>query len=265
MEALDAARMVEGLREHTAGLAGSAALPDPSTRVPTCPEWTLQDLVEHVGGAHRWATHLIRTGGPEGAEELPRPTPDGPEGWTGRLRGGAEELIGAFEANADGTVEHPFLGTWPTVRWLRRMAHETAVHHADAAFTAGTPFAPAPDLAADAITEALELLTDVSAAAHKPGLAELRGRGETLRLRPAEPASHGWLITRKPEGPAFEHIPGEHIPGEHGAWDADVTVTGPVRELLLVLARRLAPDDAGDVKVTGDRSLLDHWLAHTAI
>ncbi|TDE22692.1 maleylpyruvate isomerase N-terminal domain-containing protein [Actinomadura sp. 6K520] len=258
MKALDTARMVEGLREHAAGLAGSATREDPSTRVPTCPDWTLRDLVGHVGGAHRWTTQLIRTGGTEVVKALPRTAPDEPGGWGGWLRDGAEQLIGAFEAAPDGTVEHPLLGTWPTSRWLRRMTHETSVHHADAAFTAGTPFALDAGLAADAITESLELLSSVSAAEHKPELAELRGRGETLRLCPVERSLHDWLITREGRGAAFEH--GAAV----AEVEADVTVRGPVRDLLLVLARRLDPAEA-EVEVTGDRSLLDHWLAHTAI
>ncbi len=57
----------------------------------------------------------------------------------------------------------------------------------------------APDLAGDAIDEFLGLLTAVTAAAYKPELAELRGNGETLCLRPAEPSLPGWLITRTPE------------------------------------------------------------------
>ncbi|MFB4309819.1 maleylpyruvate isomerase family mycothiol-dependent enzyme [Actinomadura sp. GTD37] len=253
-DVLDAERFKEGLREHARGLAAAGAA-GPSARVPTCPEWTLRDLVGHVGQAHRWTSHLIRTGGTDVLNELPRTTPDSPADWPGWLRDGAAELIGAFEAKPDGSVDHPLLGTWPTVMWLRRMAHETAVHHADGARTAGTPFAMAPDLAADAIDEFLGLITSVTAAAHKPELAELRGTGETLCLRPAEPSLPGWLITRTPDGPVWEG----------GARDADMTITGPVQDLLLVFARRLAPDDAAEVKVTGDASLLDHWLARTAV
>jgi uncharacterized protein (TIGR03083 family) len=28
--------------------------------VPTCPGWTLADLVRHTGRVHRWATHIVR-------------------------------------------------------------------------------------------------------------------------------------------------------------------------------------------------------------
>ncbi|MFA1551434.1 maleylpyruvate isomerase family mycothiol-dependent enzyme [Actinomadura chokoriensis] len=259
-DVLDAGRMKEGLREHARGLAGAAGAAAPSlggvgTRVPTCPEWTLRDLVGHVGQAHRWASHLVRTGGTVVLNDLPRTLPDSPADWPGWLDDGVEDLIGAVDANPDRSVDHPVLGTWPTVMWLRRMTHETAVHHADAALAAGTTFAVAPDLAGDAISEFLGLLTSVTAAARKPELAELRGTGETLCLRPAEPSLPGWLITRTPEGAVWEE----------GTGDADMTVAGPVQSLLLVFARRLAPDDASEVKVTGDASLLDHWLAHTAV
>lgn len=252
---LDAARMKEGLREHARGLGAAASEAGPATRVPTCPDWTLRELVGHVGQTHRWATGLVRTGGTEVPDEPPRTPPDSPADWPGWLSDGAEELIAAFDARPDAPVEHPFFGTWQAVRWLRRMANETVVHHADAALAAGTPFAVAPDLAGDVITEFLGLLTSPSAAVQKPELAELRGSGETLSLRPAEPSLEGWLITRTPEGPVWEH----------GAPDADMTADGPVRDLLLVFARRLAPADAAEVKVTGDASLLDHWLARTAV
>lgn len=252
---LDAGRMKEGLREHARGLAGAASGADPAARVPACPDWTLRDLVGHVGQAYRWATHLVRTGGTDVLNELPRTPPDSPADWPGWLGTGAEELIEAFDAEPDGSVEHPLLGTWPTVMWVRRMANESVVHHADAALTAGTPFTVAPDLAEDAITEFLGLLTAVTAAEHKPELAELRGNGETLCLRPAEPSLPGWLITRTPEGPVWEH----------GAREADMTAGGPVRDLLLVFARRLAPAGARELTVTGDASLLDHWLARTAV
>jgi predicted lipid carrier protein YhbT len=45
--------------------------------------------------------------------------------------------------------------------------------------------------------------------------------------------------------------------------DADVVVTAPVGDLLLVFSRRTTPDDSR-LTITGDRALLDHWWAHTA-
>ena len=27
--------------------------------MPTCPDWTVRDLVRHMGGVHRWATGFV--------------------------------------------------------------------------------------------------------------------------------------------------------------------------------------------------------------
>jgi hypothetical protein len=135
------------------------------------------------------------------------------------------------------------------------MLHDTCVHHADAAFTADTAFRVAPDLAAGAISEALELLCAPGAETFKPALAELRGNGETLRLSPTERSESGWLITRTPLGARWER-------GTAAA--ADVVATGAVRDLLLLFTRRLTADDPA-VVITGDDALMKHWLAHTAL
>ena len=59
-------------------LIGSA---DPSTHVPTCPEWTVHDLVTHVGSGHRYAADVLQAGGPVECTmtlEVP-PVPGAPE------------------------------------------------------------------------------------------------------------------------------------------------------------------------------------------
>ena len=33
---------------------------DPATPVPSCPEWTVADLVKHTGTVHRWAGRMLR-------------------------------------------------------------------------------------------------------------------------------------------------------------------------------------------------------------
>ncbi|WP_026404521.1 maleylpyruvate isomerase family mycothiol-dependent enzyme [Actinomadura rifamycini] len=253
MDVLDITRIAEGLREHTAGLADAASRRAPDTVVPTCPEWTLRDLVGHVGQAHRWAAAMFRRGGTRVTDELPRDTPADQADWGAWLREGAAEAIAA-QAEHPGAVAHPVMGDAPSAMWLRRMLHDTSVHHADATITAGTPFAIAPDLAADELTETFGLLTAPAAAHLKPELGELRGSGETLCLRADEPSVPGWLITRTPDAAVVEYE----------TRDADMTIAGPVRDLMLVFARRLSPDDAA-VKITGDRALLDHWLEHTAV
>jgi uncharacterized protein (TIGR03083 family) len=249
---LDVDRLTAGVQEETAAFAEAVVGLDPHARVPTCPEWRVRDLVMHIGQAHRWSAELVRT---RAAAPVPDPRktgPGDPQGWAGWLRDGAAELVGAVTDAGPETAVWTFLGERPARFWLRRMLADTSVHHADAALCAGTDFAIAPELAADAISEGLELLSAAGAAGLKPALAELRGDGQTLHLRPEEQCA-GWLITRTPGGVAWERRTA----------DGDAVIAGAVRDLLLVFARRLAPDD-GRITISGDRPLVDHWLAHTA-
>jgi hypothetical protein len=51
--------------EAEAGRLGAAAARLPvATIVPTCPEWTVHDLVTHVGSGHRYAADVLLAGGP---------------------------------------------------------------------------------------------------------------------------------------------------------------------------------------------------------
>ncbi|MGP4028833.1 hypothetical protein [Actinomadura sp. 3N407] len=60
------------------------------------------------------------------------------------------------------------------------------------------------------------------------------------------------------DGPAWEYGAGDAEATTADVTTAGMTAAGPVRELLLVLARRRTPDDPHEVKVTGDRPLLNH-------
>ncbi|MEU7580159.1 maleylpyruvate isomerase family mycothiol-dependent enzyme [Streptomyces sp. NPDC041068] len=273
---LDTARLVEGLREQTAGLARAVAAGNPEARVPTCPEWPLRTLVGHVGQEHRWAAELIRKG-----EQLPVPDPKeadpgAPEGWAEWLREGAEDTIRAIEETGAETTVQTLFGPRPASFWLRRMLSDTSVHHYDAVrareavdsaasaasaaegFEPSADFAPpvdleiADDLAADVIDENLSLLTTPAFVALEPAVTELRGQGERIALRPA--ALKGWRITRTPEGPRCERTHAK----------ADATVWGPPVPLMLLLAGRIGPED-DRLTVTGDRALVDHWLTHASL
>lgn len=244
---MDLPRLVDGLHEHTATFAKAVTGADPNLRVPTCPEWPLRVLVGHIGQAHRWAAGIVRSG--------PTPVPDpfdadpgSPGTWPDWLRDGAADLADAVLAAGESPV-WTFFGPRPAAFWVRRMLHDTIVHHADAAGATGAAFAVEPDVAADAISEWLEVLSDPVTPTLKPAFAELRGTGQTLQLR--TDTGVGWLITRTPDG----------VRWARGTDTADVTLAGPVADLLLVLTRRLPPDR---VAITGDRDLADHWLAHTA-
>src|SRR5207247_5173243 len=54
-------------------LAAAADRTPLDTPVPTCPQWTMRDLVRHVGDVHRWAAAHVAEGRirPIGKHELP--------------------------------------------------------------------------------------------------------------------------------------------------------------------------------------------------
>jgi uncharacterized protein (TIGR03083 family) len=253
MGSLDVERLIAGLLEETEAFAETVRGADPGLPVPTCPEWNVRDLVEHVGYAHHWSAALVER---RATEFLPLEVgkPEGAAQWADWLREGAGRLVNAVREVGAGTVMWTFLGPRPAAFWVRRMLHDTLVHRADAAAAVGQKVEYRPELAADTISEGLDLLSAPGAAEAQPALGELRGRGERLLLRPTGPAApQGWMITRTPEG----------VTWERGDGAADVTLGGDVTDLLLVFSRRLPPEDA-KVEITGDAALLAHWLAHTA-
>ncbi|CAM3343220.1 maleylpyruvate isomerase family mycothiol-dependent enzyme [Kibdelosporangium persicum] len=231
---------IDWLRDQTGAVADAVTGLDPDRRVPTCPEWSVRELVAHVGLIQRRAAKIVRTG-----EAVPFPRyAEPPADWAGWLREGAAEL-------ADAAIEAGAKEVWtffgdrrPTAFWVRRMLHDTTIHAVDAALTAAKPYRIPAALAKDGIDEGLDLVGRMRG-------AELRGDGETLRM--VSPEGDGWLITREPDGPLWKRTVTE---------SADVTVTGTVQDLLLLLYRRIGLDG---VTVTGDRDLITHWLAHSAL
>ncbi|WP_026414551.1 maleylpyruvate isomerase family mycothiol-dependent enzyme [Actinomadura oligospora] len=246
-------RLAAALRLHASALGRKASGGDPDMTVPTCPDWTLRQLVEHIGGALPAMAETIES---RAREPLPQVVPDGmnPHLWEAWLGGGADRLVAAVEA-ADEPVWSPFGDDVPAGFWLRRLLHDTTVHHADAAITVGAEWELDADLAADGVAEGLALVASPFVARVNPKIAQLRGDGETLLWRPAEADLPAWLVTRTPDGP--------RVTETARAADAQVVVRGGASDLFLLLSRRITADDPR-VRVVGDRALLDHWTSLTA-
>ena len=240
---------IEASTETLAGLVHGADL---TRQVPTCPDWTLRQLATHVGRAHRWAAEIVGT---RSAEFIPfRQVPDGripddPALHAPWLRAGAARVVGAVR-EAGGDQVWTFDGLRPASFWARRMAHETAVHRADAEITVGREPEFEPDLAADAIDEWLGYMSGIGSSDSR---VDALPDGAVLHVHVTDEGVRGeWLVRR--EGSAVTVEPG------HGK--GDVAVRGPAGRLLLVLLRRVPPDDP-QVEVLGDASLLTGWLAGT--
>jgi uncharacterized protein (TIGR03083 family) len=234
-------------------LAGIAATADPATRVPTCPDWTLRQLITHVGRAHRWATAIVAT---QAAEPVAfRDVPDGrlpddPAERPGWLRDGAARLAEAVTAGGGPVWTH--LGPGPASYWARRMAHETAVHRADGQCAVGTRPEIDPVIAADGIAEWLGFLPAVQAA-EQPERPVILPEGKVVHFHVTDEGVDGeWLVRGRRGG----------VDVETGHGKGDMALRGPASAVLLVMLRRLPPDDPA-VEVIGDRGLLEAWLAGT--
>jgi uncharacterized protein (TIGR03083 family) len=254
---VSAGRFCAEIDASTATIAGLIGEDGLATPVPTCPGWTLRELAVHVGRAHRWAAEITGT---RSAEFIPfRSVPDGkfPDEPAERgpwLQAGAARLIDNVRAAGDDLV-WTFAGLRPAGFWARRMAHETAVHRADAEIAAGRVPGLAADLAADAISEWLGFMSAPMADGADDPRREALPAGRGMHIHATDGALAGageWTLRSEPSG----------ITLELGHAKGDVAIRGPAARLLLVLVRRLPPDDPA-VQVFGDPAVLDRWLRGT--
>ncbi|MEU4035759.1 maleylpyruvate isomerase family mycothiol-dependent enzyme [Streptomyces collinus] len=233
-----------------------------SAIVPTCPDWSLEDLIRHMGGALRWVNALVRE---RAQEDIPfdriplcgGPTERGDAAALDKWLGESGDLVveALREAGPDTRV-----WSWADIPtsgfWARRMAHEITVHRADATLAAGLPYAVAPDIAADALDEWLQVVEWVQRTASDPSAAELRGPGRTIHLHATdtEPGLNAeWLI----------ELGEDSVTWRRGHEKATAALRGALTPLLLAFYRRL-PLDAPGLEVLGEREVLEFWLERTS-
>lgn len=259
---LSAQRCRQALQDHTRRLAESARAARREASVPTCPGWTVTDLVEHVGQTQHWVSEIVErrvtdpTQLPTEMAELPAE----PQAWPAWLSDAAAR---AAAACSDAALRAPVFnaagddrtGAW---FWLHSLLNEAVIHGYDAAAAAGHDYDVDADIAVALVTNHLDMLTSPTWAAQRSdSAAALRGTGQILHWQATDESSLGdWHIERHPDGARWQ-------PG-HGR--ADVTVQGPAASLLLVLTRRLplTGEPADHVTVDGDVELARHWLGNTA-
>jgi uncharacterized protein (TIGR03083 family) len=229
---MEIADFVSQLEQDGAHLATAASTLDAD--VPPCPQWTVRDVVSHLGGIHRWATSIVRDRLDHDPGDPPRPSPgDDLVGW---FADGHAALVATLRA-ADPDVRcWTFLpAPSPLAFWARRQAHETAIHRADAESSSGaiTPFPGA--FAADGIGELMAF------AARRPTFRHV-DEPRTLAIRPD--SGDGWTVTLAPDG----------VRAASAAGPADVTVSGSASDLYLWVWNRPA-----SVQVTGDPDVAALW------
>lgn len=226
---------------------------DPATAVPTCPGWTLADLVRHTGEIHRWAAAMVRDVATRSYRrgELDLGLPDDTGEYPGWLAAGAGPLAEVLRA-ADPEAGMWAWGADQRARfWARRMLHETTVHRADAELALAAEPGISPEVAADGVDEFFVNLPH--AAYFAPNVEKLRGDGETLAFH-ATDLPPGWRVTLQPDGFRWRREGGP----------AEVTVRGLSVDLYLLIWGRREPRDVR-YAVSGDAGLLSYWVENSVI
>lgn len=152
--ALTVAVYLDAIERHGIGLANAAEKAGPNAPVPTCPGWSVLDLVQHTEAVFRQKTEAVRNPTTEGPSDKVELAGDAD---VASYRQALAEMLDVF-TNADLTVPswtwctHDHRADW----WVRRMAHEAAIHGADAGVAAGDTLDIEQDLAIDGVDEILD-------------------------------------------------------------------------------------------------------------
>jgi uncharacterized protein (TIGR03083 family) len=270
MRKLPAELYLAEIDASTASLAALVEYADPALPIPACPDWTLSQLAAHVGRVQRRSAAMVATRATEPIDMALLPDAELPADLAARglwLTVGATWLIDTLREAGEAQV-WAFGSMGPATIWSRRMANETMVHAADAAFAAGEEVAMVPELAADAIDEWLTLLSGPIFGRPDPRAAVLPEHA-CLHVHATDPELAGageWLVTHQPAGIQVTAGHADHTghaghTGHTGHADhtGHAAISGPAVDLLLVLLGRRPPGGNG-VRVSGDAALLNRWL-----
>lgn len=217
--------------------------------VPACPEWTIVDLLEHVGFVHRWAESLVRVLAPRRISGNDMNFSRGPAtpDW---LADGLSHLVATLRASDPDDAMWAWGEDQHVRYWARRQLHETLVHRLDLEGARRIVSDVDPDVAADAIDEFFANLE--RAGVFSPAVKNLVGHGEIIEFI----ADDGPTWTVRLEEDGFQFL--------HDAPISDASVRASATELLPVIYRRRAIEDSSCV-VDGRRDLVEMWLANSAL
>jgi uncharacterized protein (TIGR03083 family) len=226
---------------------------DPGARVPGCPDWTAADLLGHHGGVlDFWATIVEqRPAGPGDDWQEPE-KPSSFEGLLDYHRAQADRLVAALTAADPAEAAWTWSAEQTVGFTYRRQAHEALIHRLDAEQTAGAVTPLDPELAADGVDEALDVMFGGT-----PGWGTFAGGGRYVRVDLTDRGESVWVETGRftgtdPEsGKEYDEDDIAKVAARDG--EPDAVVTGPAGPLDAWLWRR--GGDEG-ISVTGDEAVV---------
>lgn len=241
--------------------ASVASAPSLEAQVPTCPEWTLLDLVQHLGRSHRrWAAAVAA--GPADAPPAETASQGGPASSWARealLAWSAESTEQLLSALRDSGAERGCWTWWGGSQSpqtcgavARHQVQHLAVHTYDAHVALGAA-QPLPDEPAlDGVEEFLFTCCATTAAwPHDPCVVDYHvtdGRSWRLSL-----SADGARAARLPTPGTANAMMGGDDPDAAGA-----SLRGTASELVLALYGRVPVDS---LELDGDRGVFDLLLA----
>lgn len=234
------------LRAEGATFRAVVAEPDVlDTPVPPCPDWTVRDLVGHLGSIYEWvASHVARgvtERPPQRVDNRPEPGEDALAWWDQRFTTVVDTL-----AKVD-----PRLPAWnwapqskTALFWHRRMAHETALHRWDAQISLAQAEPIDAELAVDGVSEVLDSWLP---AGRRRGPTDRSGMVHLI----STDAPHEWFVRLRGAGIALLDTDTILDTDSH---HERVGAAGTASDLVLALYGRVGFDV---LEVAGDASLLE--------
>jgi uncharacterized protein (TIGR03083 family) len=247
MDGMDSSLLLSRLDDDFALLRATIAATDLTAKVPSCPDWTVTELAQHVAAVYLHKTECIRLGA------FPDPWPS--QAIDPDPVKALDQAYAALTAQLAAHSPADHAATWnepdQTVGfWIRRMAQETVIHRVDAELAAGRPVSPIPhDLAIDGVDELLKLFVGYGSTRWDDDFGTLLDSPDK-RLVSVSTSHHAWTLTATSSGVEVS----DAVTGFGG----DALVSGEPEPLLLWLWNR-AGDDA--VRLSGDPALLHQFHA----
>jgi uncharacterized protein (TIGR03083 family) len=235
------------IEDRSAALRLAAAEVALDSLVPGCPDWSVRDLVAHLGEVQRTWAYIVAAGPgaePPDEDEVPGVEPgEDLLGWSAESTGelvralaaaGPDQECWTWWAQAGGSAP----GTAGAV--ARHQVQEAAVHAFDAQEAAGHGEPLPAAVAADGVEEFLTVgLASLGPWPHEPGQVALDATDAGT-----------WVVDLDAEGAAA--LPPGTAAVKPGAW-----LRGPASDLVLTLYGRNAH---GDVDIEGDSELAEQLL-----
>jgi uncharacterized protein (TIGR03083 family) len=238
---------------------------DPRAPVPSCPGWSVYDLVVHLGNVHAWAATIVETG-QRAAQHNDEPRSSKARSVSEWYLAKAEDLFQVLRQTPSQTPCWNFAaGSGGAGFWKRRQLHETTIHQVDLDLAGGRTTELSPAVAADGVDEVLTVMMPMmvrrghAVSLHAPLLLTASDTGDRWLVAPptgspSVPEQQTGDRATEPRPPTVEHGIEDHMSARAGD-----LLEAPADRLYRAMWHRQA--DQGAVHVGGEEAHVKAFLA----